>query len=86
MIRTMIVDHQAIVLTGMAMILSVEEGISVVAEAEAGVQAVLAARHRPDSWTSACPSRRPRRSARPEPARHASHAESRDGDDVRRRT
>ncbi|WP_199808226.1 response regulator [Streptomyces sp. NRRL S-1022] len=45
----MIVDDQAIVRTGMAMILSVEDDITVVAEAEDGVQAVaLAARHRPD--------------------------------------
>ncbi|GGR96891.1 DNA-binding response regulator [Streptomyces eurythermus] len=49
MIRTMIVDDQAIVRTGMAMILSVEDDITVVAEAEDGVRAVaLAARHRPD--------------------------------------
>ncbi|MFF5436501.1 response regulator [Streptomyces achromogenes] len=45
----MIVDDQAIVRTGMAMILSVEDDITVVAEAEDGVRAVdLAARHRPD--------------------------------------
>ncbi|KOV92280.1 response regulator [Streptomyces sp. NRRL B-3648] len=45
----MIVDDQAIVRTGMAMILSVEDDITVVAEAEDGVQAVaLVARHRPD--------------------------------------
>ncbi|MEV5731279.1 response regulator [Streptomyces pharetrae] len=45
----MIVDDQAIVRTGMAMILSVEDDITVVAEAEDGVQAVdLAARHCPD--------------------------------------
>ncbi|MEV5383536.1 response regulator transcription factor [Streptomyces sp. NPDC052721] len=45
----MVVDDQAIVRTGMAMILSVEDDITIVAEAEDGVQAVdLAARHHPD--------------------------------------
>ncbi|OAH11764.1 response regulator [Streptomyces jeddahensis] len=49
MIRVLIADDQAIVRTGIAMILTAENDIEVVAEAEDGVQAVeQAARHRPD--------------------------------------
>jgi DNA-binding NarL/FixJ family response regulator len=48
-IRVLIADDQAIVRTGIAMILSAEDDIEVVAEAEDGVEAVeQAARHRPD--------------------------------------
>jgi DNA-binding NarL/FixJ family response regulator len=48
-IRVLIADDQAIVRTGIAMILAAEDDIEVVAEAEDGVQAVeQAARHRPD--------------------------------------
>nr|WP_269475780.1 MULTISPECIES: response regulator transcription factor [Streptomyces] len=48
-IRVLIADDQAIVRTGIAMILTAENDIEVVAEAEDGVQAVeQAARHRPD--------------------------------------
>ncbi|MFD7278156.1 response regulator [Streptomyces sp. NPDC059862] len=49
MIRVLIADDQAIVRTGIAMILAAEDDIEVVAEAEDGVEAVdQAARHRPD--------------------------------------
>jgi DNA-binding NarL/FixJ family response regulator len=48
-IRVLIADDQAIVRTGIAMILAAEDDIEVVAEAEDGVEAVeQAARHRPD--------------------------------------
>ncbi|MEU1695996.1 MULTISPECIES: response regulator transcription factor [Streptomyces] len=48
-IRVLIVDDQAIVRTGMAMILAAEDDIDVVAEAVDGVHALEeAARHRPD--------------------------------------
>jgi DNA-binding NarL/FixJ family response regulator len=48
-IRVLIADDQAIVRTGITMILSAEDDIEVVAEAEDGVEAVeQAARHRPD--------------------------------------
>ncbi len=49
MIRTMLADDQAMVRSGLRMILESESDITVVAEAENGVEAVrLAARERPD--------------------------------------
>ncbi|MCX2927481.1 MULTISPECIES: response regulator transcription factor [unclassified Streptomyces] len=48
-IRVLIADDQAIVRTGMAMILAAEDGIEVVAQARDGLEAVeQVARHRPD--------------------------------------
>ena len=48
-IRVLIADDQAIVRTGMAMILAAEDGIEVVAQAHDGLEAVeQVARHRPD--------------------------------------
>ncbi|GAA2991142.1 response regulator transcription factor [Streptomyces fulvorobeus] len=48
-IRVLIADDQAIVRTGMAMILTAEDGIEIVAQAQDGLEAVdQVARHRPD--------------------------------------